>query len=70
MNQYQTDMHSIGAIIKTGYRIKKNFYAEVGYNTSEMNDRDLSGGDYKTHGIFFGMKFKFDEDIFQRGKDN
>ncbi len=64
MNQYQTKMHSTGVIIKTGYRLAKNFNVEAGYNSSEMNDRDLSGASYRTRGLFFSMRFKFDEDSF------
>ncbi len=65
MSQYQTKMRSTGAIIKTGYRPAKNFNVEAGYNSSEMDDRDLSGASYRARGPFFNMNFKFDEDTFK-----
>ena len=64
MNQYLTRMHSIGCVVKANYMIRKNFYAGIGYNYSEMNDRDLAGADYSTRGLFFDLKFKFDERSF------
>src|SRR3989304_8966486 len=66
MNQYVTGMHSVGAVVKTGYRVYKNLYAGVGYNLSRMNDSDLSGANYQSHGPFLELKFKFDEDTLKR----
>ena len=63
MNQYETKMHSIGYIVSTGYNVYKNLYIGVGYNSSELNDRDLSGNDYKKDGFFIEFKFKFDENL-------
>jgi len=65
MNQYQSKMHSAGYIVKTDYNLIKNLFAGIGYNSSQMNDRDLSGGDYKAHGAFLEIKFKFDEETFK-----
>lgn len=62
MNQYQTKMHSTAYIIKTGYNIARNMYLGIGYNSSEMDDRDLTGESYKAHGVFMDMKIKFDEE--------
>ncbi|OGP80112.1 MAG: hypothetical protein A2Z13_03555, partial [Deltaproteobacteria bacterium RBG_16_64_85] len=59
MNQYETGMHSVGAVAKTGYRVYKNLYAGIGYNLSRMNDSDLSGANYQSHGPFLELKFKF-----------
>ena len=66
MNQYETGMHSVGAVAKTGYRVYKNLYAGIGYNLSRMNDSDLSGANYQSHGPFLELKFKFDEDTLKR----
>ena len=65
MNQYQTKMHSTGYIVRTGYNIAKNMHLGIGYNSSELDDRDLSGGSYKARGMFVDMKIKFDEDSFK-----
>jgi uncharacterized repeat protein (TIGR01451 family) len=62
MNQYDTEMHSVGAVVRTGYRIYKNLVAGVGYNLSRMDDKDLSGANYQSHGPFIELKFKFDEE--------
>ncbi len=66
MNQYDTGMHSVGAVVKTGYRVYRNLVAGVGYNLSRMDDKDLSGKDYQSHGPFLELKFKFDEDTLKR----
>jgi uncharacterized repeat protein (TIGR01451 family) len=65
MNQYDTEMHSVGAVVRTGYRIYKNLVAGVGYNLSRMDDRDLSGASYQSHGPFIEVKFKFDEETLK-----
>ena len=66
LNQYETGMHSVGAVVRTGYRVYRNLYAGVGYNFSRMNDADLSGADYQSHGPFLELKFKFDEETLGR----
>ncbi|NNG47340.1 MAG: OmpA family protein, partial [Deltaproteobacteria bacterium] len=65
MNQYDTGMHSVGAVVKTGYRVYRNLYAGVGYNLSRMDDKDLSGSNYQSHGPFMELKFKFDENTLK-----
>ena len=69
MNQYETEIHSIGYIVRTGYNVYKNLYVGVGYNSSELNDRDLSGNDYKKYGFFSEVKFKFDENLLDSLSD-
>ncbi|MDX1815576.1 MAG: OmpA family protein, partial [Thermodesulfobacteriota bacterium] len=66
MNQYETGMHSIGAVVKTGYRVYQNLVAGVGYNLSRMDDKDLSGSNYQSHGPFVELKIKFDENTLKR----
>jgi uncharacterized repeat protein (TIGR01451 family) len=41
MNQYQTSVHSIGYVIKTGYNVYRNLFLGIGYNSAELNDNDL-----------------------------
>lgn len=64
MNQYQVKMHSLGYVVKTDYNVMKNFFLGAGYNSSRLDDKDLSGRDYSAHGFFVDMRFKFDEGIF------
>ncbi len=64
MNQYSTRTLSTGGTIKAGYRIFKNAYLGLGYNLSELRDRDLEGEDYQRQGFFLEFKFKFDETSF------
>ncbi len=70
MNQYDTGMHSIGAVVKTGYRVWRNLYAGVGYNLSRLNDSDLSGSSYRSHGPFLELKVKFDEETLKGLKES
>ncbi|MBP2688882.1 MAG: conserved repeat domain protein, partial [Deltaproteobacteria bacterium] len=41
--------------------IVKNLYAGAGYNFARLNDRDLSGAGWQSHGPFIELKVKFDE---------
>lgn len=61
MNQYTVKASELSAVVRTGYRIVKNLYAGVGYNFARLNDRDLSGAGWQSHGPFVEVKFKFDE---------
>jgi hypothetical protein len=61
MNQYGVGAHELSTVVRTGYRIVKNLYAGVGYNFARLNDRDLSGAGWQSHGPFVELKFKFDE---------
>lgn len=69
MNQYQTKMHSLGALLKVSYRVYKNTRIGVGYNLSRMEDHDLEGEDYQSRGVFVDLRFKFDEStLFRKNK--
>ena len=61
MNQYGMGAHELSAVARTGYRIVKNLYAGAGYNFARLNDRDLSGAGWQSHGPFIELKVKFDE---------
>lgn len=64
MNQYRTKTHSLGGVVKLGYRLFKNIHVGAGYNLARLDDRDLSGESYRSNGPFVEVKFKFDEDLF------
>lgn len=61
MNQYTVKAGELSAVVRTGYRIVKNLYAGVGYNFARLDDRDLSGAGWQSHGPFVELKLKFDE---------
>lgn len=51
--------------IEIGRLITKNVWASVGYNVSGFSDRDLTGSDYMTKGVYIRLRFKFDESAFK-----
>ncbi|MBE0606322.1 MAG: OmpA family protein [Deltaproteobacteria bacterium] len=61
MNQYAMGAHELSAVVRAGYRIVKNLYAGAGYNFARLNDQDLSGAGWQSHGPFIELKVKFDE---------
>jgi len=61
MNQYQTGTSSLGGMASVGYRVVKNVRVAAGYNFARLNDRDLAGEGYQSHGPYLQVKFKFDE---------
>jgi uncharacterized repeat protein (TIGR01451 family) len=61
MNQYVMSAHELSAVLRTGYRVVKNLYAGAGYNFARLNDQDLSGSGWQSHGPFIELKVKFDE---------
>ena len=64
MNQYDTGQHSFGSVAAAGYRVYRNVVLNAGYNYARLDDRDLTGESFQGHGPFFGVKVKFDEDMF------
>ena len=64
MNQYDTGEHSFGSVAAAGYRVHKNVVLSVGYNYARLDDRDLTGESFQGRGPFFGVKVKFDEEMF------
>ncbi|MBU5612715.1 DUF11 domain-containing protein [Geomonas sp. Red51] len=65
LNQYDAGMHSLGAVGSAGYRVYRNVVVSAGYNYARLDDRDLTGESYQGQGPFFGIKVKFDEDMFE-----
>lgn len=51
-----------------GYQLKQNLWASIGYNWAGFTDRDLSGSDYTSRGVYVRLRFKFDENLFGGGK--
>ena len=56
--------------IEIGRLITKNVWASIGYNVSGFSDRDLTGSDYMTKGVYARLRFKFDESAFKLGKND
>ncbi|QXE88057.1 OmpA family protein [Geomonas nitrogeniifigens] len=65
LNQYDAGMHSLGAVGSAGYRVYRNVVLAAGYNYARFDDRDLTGETFRGEGPFFGVKVKFDEDMFE-----
>ena len=69
-NQYDTGQHSFGAVASVGYRVYRNVVLSAGYNYARLDDRDLTGETFRGQGPFFGVKVKFDEDMFELSRGN
>ncbi len=54
--------------MELGYQLKQNLWASAGYNWAGFTDRDLSGSDYTSRGLYVRLRFKFDENLFSGGK--
>jgi hypothetical protein len=47
-----------------GYLVATNLWLSTGYNILGFKDKDLSGEEYTAQGVYFRLRFKFDEDLF------
>ena len=60
--------HAYG--LEVGYILVDNLYATLGYNwrgfASSGKAAGLTGNDYTNRGWVFGLRYKFDEDIFRK----
>ncbi|QXM11729.1 DUF11 domain-containing protein [Geomonas subterranea] len=65
LNQYDAGVHALGAVGSAGYRVYRNVVLSAGYNYARLDDRDLTGESHQRQGPFFGIKVKFDEDMFE-----
>jgi hypothetical protein len=54
--------------LELGYQLKQNLWASAGYNWAGFTDRDLSGADYTSKGLYVRLRFKFDENLFSGSK--
>jgi large repetitive protein len=55
-----------GLGLEVGYLLTANLWLSVGYNALGFRDSELAGPDYTSHGGFFRLRFKFDEDLLSR----
>ncbi len=51
--------------VETGVRLGDNLWLSLGYNMVGLNDRTLAGNDYLESGVFFRLRYKFDEHLFK-----
>jgi uncharacterized repeat protein (TIGR01451 family) len=49
-----------------GYTLHENLRAGIGYNFIGFTDRDLSEEQYTQEGVYLALRWKFDEETFQR----
>ena len=52
--------------VETGYLVMENLWLSAGYNWRGFRDRDLTGSDYTAKGLYLRLRWKFDEDLFER----
>ena len=50
--------------LEAGYQLQTNLWASLGFNFAGFYDRDLSGSDYTSQGVYLRLRFKFDENLF------
>ena len=50
--------------IGLNYLLRKNLRIGVGYNFSGFEEDDLDREGYNSEGVYFGLQYKFDEDMF------
>ncbi|HEX8311246.1 MAG TPA: hypothetical protein VF614_08020 [Chthoniobacteraceae bacterium] len=53
---------------EVGFTLLDNLRVAVGYNFLGFEDRDLSESQYTQSGFYIAMRFKFDEELWQRRK--
>jgi hypothetical protein len=49
---------------EVGYLVATNLWLSAGYNIFGFKDRDLGAEEYTAQGVYFRLRFKFDEDLF------
>ncbi|MGB4811573.1 MAG: hypothetical protein WBP13_03700 [Methylophilaceae bacterium] len=47
-----------------GYNLMENTWVSVGYNLKGFADSDFSGAEFRTKGLYFNFRMKFDQDTF------
>ncbi|HEY4318381.1 MAG TPA: hypothetical protein VGN04_12335, partial [Herbaspirillum sp.] len=50
--------------VEAGYLLKDDLWLSVGYNAVGFSDRDFAGMADTEQGVYFRMRFKFDENSF------
>jgi hypothetical protein len=52
--------------VETGVLVMENLWLSLGYNWRGFKDRDLSGSDYTARGLYLRLRWKCDEDLFEK----
>lgn len=52
--------------VEVGYVLADNLWVTLGYNLRGFRDDDLTGSDYSNRGWVLGMRYKFDETLFDK----
>ncbi len=60
----QKRQHGLG--FELGYMVSDNLWLSGGYNVFGFRDDDLVSGDHTTKGAFVRLRYKFDEELFDR----
>lgn len=47
--------------VEVGYQAMKDLWISAGYNWLGLKDRDLTGADYTSKGVYLRLRYKFDE---------
>jgi uncharacterized repeat protein (TIGR01451 family) len=55
-----------GLGLELGYMITENLWLAAGYNVFGFKDDDLVAGDYTNKGAYVRLRYKFDEELFDR----
>jgi hypothetical protein len=53
---------------EVGFLMAENLWISLGYNVGGFEDRDLAAMEYTNGGAYLRFRFKFDEDLFGRGR--
>ena len=56
-----------GLGLELGYLLANNLWVSAGYNLMGYKDADLQGADYTAKGPYVRVRYKFDEQMFDRG---
>ncbi len=49
--------------LEAGYALTSNLWLNFGYTWRGLNDKDLVASEYRSRGIFAGLRWKFDENV-------
>jgi len=61
-----TQKRQYGLGLEVGYMITDNLWVAGGYNVFGFKDDDLVAGDYTNKGAYIRLRYKFDEELFDR----
>jgi hypothetical protein len=50
--------------LEVGYAVTSNLWLNTGYTWRGLNDKDLVASEYRNRGVFMGLRWKFDENVF------